>query len=542
MAKKADYGRGHPNFVEYMTRIVNDPNYKGMPDVFLDDEGIQWEAPSNRTGGKFKDTHHKRRHWWELKAKERGISTSSSMWISRTAKTIHPTKLKPCKKCGRILDIRYKYPSGIFLKRLLKAGWIVSIAEIEPFSDISKIISDLTSKHGQPFLNGLLSLLEVKSIPLPTDCSSLGDWLKWIEETYVPGEPSTLSPGAMSNAPDRLDGFHSFNICCRSTADRGRSRQNLASYVTDRRVFEYWVDGDWVAADRMMGFVRSDPLIQSSTCLNGHSGPCSADHIGPLSLGFTHRPEFQLLCAACNSAKNNRMTRKEVVHLIEKEKSGDLVISWYAKELWDNCKGLVDSDETALRLSKLLRDNRHCAVFFLCEILKQGHLTFLSTLLGLNFADREPLFQDLKIINHKTNYEKLDFKPRTVKYALEQKARRLRIAFGALGTYFEKDSRNFYLIEKELLINLSVEISNLLKSTLSTTREIDKRLAKAIKKGEEAEVEFRKIAECLVKIEFESATFHQATQLMKSGMKRIGRELAKMWTHERYVRSNENVL
>ncbi|WP_250551869.1 hypothetical protein, partial [Escherichia coli] len=32
------------------------------------------------------------------------------------------------------------------------------------------------------------------------------------------------------------------------------------SYVTDRRVFEYWVDGDWVAADRLMGQVRTNNI------------------------------------------------------------------------------------------------------------------------------------------------------------------------------------------------------------------------------------------------------------------------------------------
>ncbi|HFL9475791.1 TPA: Alw26I/Eco31I/Esp3I family type II restriction endonuclease, partial [Escherichia coli] len=65
----------------------------------------------------------------------------------------------------------------------------------------------------------------------------------------------------MANPPDRFDGFHSFNRCCRSIADKGRTKENLKSYVTDRRVFEYWVDGDWVAADRLMGQVRTNNIF-----------------------------------------------------------------------------------------------------------------------------------------------------------------------------------------------------------------------------------------------------------------------------------------
>ena len=31
----------------------------------------------------------------------------------------------------------------------------------------------------------------------------------------------------MGNPPDRLDGFHSYNNCCRPTADKGRSDENM---------------------------------------------------------------------------------------------------------------------------------------------------------------------------------------------------------------------------------------------------------------------------------------------------------------------------
>ena len=51
-----DYGsRGQtwaPEFVTYMKYIVTHPAYADMPDAVKEDGKIQWEAPSNRSGGK----------------------------------------------------------------------------------------------------------------------------------------------------------------------------------------------------------------------------------------------------------------------------------------------------------------------------------------------------------------------------------------------------------------------------------------------------------------------------------------------------------
>src|SRR5690606_11799863 len=49
-----------------------------------------------------------------------------------------------------------------------------------------------------------------------------------LRNKVVPSEPrGRLSPGAMSNAPDRLDGFHTYNLCCRQSQDTGRIAANL---------------------------------------------------------------------------------------------------------------------------------------------------------------------------------------------------------------------------------------------------------------------------------------------------------------------------
>ena len=92
---QADYGSKGEHwakpFVKYMKSIVTHPIYEGMPDAVKDDGKIQWEAPSNRSGGKYQFTHQKRRDWWTNKAISIGVDPNSDKWISKTAKSIHPT-------------------------------------------------------------------------------------------------------------------------------------------------------------------------------------------------------------------------------------------------------------------------------------------------------------------------------------------------------------------------------------------------------------------------------------------------------------------
>ena len=285
------YGsKGHSwsaEFVTYMKEIVTHPNYAGMPDAVGEDGKIQWEAPSNRSAGKYQYTHQKRLDWWRSKARSIGVDVSAGRWISRTAKLIHPTGTKPCKRCGSTLRIGYAYPGKILLNRFLEVfGEPLEIIEHE---EIENLIERASAVDNEVLFSSLGYLLKAKNHLIPEfgDMDEIKDWLL---ATYIPSEPSTLSPGAMSNAPDRLDGFHSFNRCCRGSADPGRLAKNLKTYVTDRRVFEFWSEGDWIAADRLMGLVRTE--LSTEECADGGDGPPTADHIGPLSLGFCHRPEF----------------------------------------------------------------------------------------------------------------------------------------------------------------------------------------------------------------------------------------------------------
>jgi Alw26I/Eco31I/Esp3I family type II restriction endonuclease len=537
-SQKPKYGgRGrpwHPRFIEYMEFIANHKNYGGMPDAFVDHERIQWEAPSNRGSGRFQHTHGRRLDWWRQKATEIGVTPNSNRWISKTAKAIHPTKTKPCKICGTILSIRYVYPGTILLKRLRALPFIQPSYPLNRLEPLATLIKRLVRDHGGQVYDCLPTLLSISPQVTRRLGNNLPVWLKYLDKYYIPSEPRLLSPGAMSNAPDRFDGFHSDNLCCRSTADRGRSKANLATYVTDRRVFEYWSSGDWVAADQLMGIIRSK--FTKVGCFNVHPGPCAADHIGPLSLGFCHRAEFQLLCRACNGAKNNRMSFRDVQLLLAAEARGEQVISWHSEAIWNEMKLRIANNHMALRLSKLLRDNRHTFMNILERILRHGDLAFLLSLLELHCADYDVQFEQLEVKNHVTTYRSMFRVLRKSKYALEQKARRCRVAFEALRLYFDKTSRNWLVVQ-------TPEIESEVQKALAILSKVDRefvewnsRLTRVLLTEKQiVEEDLRKAIE-----EFPKPYprhFHEAKFHLETAMNLVGKYLVSQWDADRYVRN-----
>jgi len=533
MAKET---KKHPKaFIEYMKFIVMHDNFKDMPDAYCNSGDVQWATPSNRSSGKFKDSHRKREIWWQKKAMQLGIEVDEgNAWKNRTAKVNHPTKMKPCVICGKIMDLRYSYANKNLIRRIQNLSYFDKSFTIEYPEHILSLIKRLFEMYGNRIFEDLPALLKTSSIETPLLEPNLETWLDWIGKKYIPAEPSMLSPGAMSNVPDRFDGFHNYNICCRSKADKGRSKENLQSYNTDRRAFEYWVDGDWVAADTLMGLIRNKKF-QEEPCLNGHRGPCTADHIGPISLGFSHRPEFQFLCRECNSAKNNRMFLSDVVHLRNAEYIGDTVASWYCKALWDLRKDYVVDEETAHRLGKLLRDNRHTMMTMLNLIVSRGHFTFLSTLLGLSYADYDVYFDNLRIEAHITRFDRLLKKRRVTKYATEQKARRVRVAFQALSDYTDKGKRNALVISSDAVmrkIDNAFEILDQVPPTLYGNSE----LAFLLSKGNPSEEKLRLAVKLIPGPTDEPKNYIDAKLQIKDAVAIIAKKFSDMWTDDRYIR------
>jgi Alw26I/Eco31I/Esp3I family type II restriction endonuclease len=430
----------HPEFVEYMYRIVEDPAYAGMP-CTTDDEGkIDWSIPSNRKpGSKNWNGNALRREWWRKKALTEGTASDAN-WLSATAKKIHPLRRKPCQTCGRWMSLAYVYPSLPLLDFLNALLPDHAQLERDDFLDIYEVAEHLAVELGFETARSALAK-KFGELGSARDVNELKDILR---REVVPREPRGLSPGAMSNAPDRLDGFHSYNLCCRSRHDTGRSSTNLRSYGVDRRAFEQWCEGDWTAANYLMTQVGVGACM---TC--GREAQLTADHIGPISLGFAHSPYFAAVCVSCNSGKNNRMKLADVERLLELERevAGDEpVVSWQARALWERCKSSVRSDEDALLLSRLMRANQHVYLLTLAEIAGPwGMPDCLLQFLQPERAEYRVEFDDLdpETLRH-GGYRRV---PRQPTYARSQGARMVRIAFEALKVYASKERRNVRRID-----------------------------------------------------------------------------------------------
>ncbi|MBE6874171.1 MAG: Alw26I/Eco31I/Esp3I family type II restriction endonuclease [Ruminococcus albus] len=542
-AKKMNY-EANEAFLQYEEEIVNHPTYAGMPDLRHDNGTIQWETPSNRNSGAFQFSHDKRYQWWVEKAAEIGISTSEAKWISKVAKTIHPTKLHPCKICGRVMDTRYCYLSSNFMKRVQKLPFYDNSVEMDELTHILDFVTSLVDTYGDIAYEALPKLLkckQVKDIPsLPHDISL---WTSWIEQSYIPKEPSMLSPGAMANPPDRLDGFHTFNRCCRPTADKGRSKENLASYSTDRRAFENWSDGNWITANKLMGYINSNPAMKKELCANEgdggqHPRPCSADHIGPISLGFCHRPEFQLLCKPCNSAKNNRFYYSDVQHLIEVEKSGETIATWYADSIWQKCKGKVTDKETALRLYRIMRDNRNIAMMLLADFIDRDEFLFLFTLLNLEYADYDyDIIPGTTRINHQIVTVDFSQKASTLRYVNIQKTRKIRVAFSSLSEYAKKENRNGYTYTNAEIEALKKQAFTILSNINSNMKKLNAALIVALSDEDRVDAEIEAFLSTVDYAALKNTQeFIHVKKILKQIMELVAQELSSNWNNPRYSR------
>ena len=429
----------------------------------------------------------------------------------------------------------------------MKLPYVTDELEVDYCTNILDLVVEFESLYGEERLNDLGRCLKCKAVPGIPFFDSTEDFIEWLNDFYIPSEPSLLSPGAMSNAPDRLDGFHTYNRCCRSTADKGRSKSNLASYSTDRRAFEYWVDGNWVEANMAMGLFRSDAEVQQIPCMNDdgqmyHPLPCAADHIGPISLGFSHRPVFQPLCTPCNSAKNNRMYYSDVQKLIAAEQDEEDIASWYCAPVWNRLKNLVETPDDAVKLSRVLRDNRHNAMMLLERLMLDGHLVFLTTFLNLLYANYEYDISDWWMDDKSTVYVNFSVRPSTLEYTRIKKARRIRVAFQALSTYAQKENRNGLLVEFAGANALYTEIERAASAFESPHyyQDLNEALAEELSEDFSDAETLKNIADGLPCSDvFEGDRQYQAAKhAIDAYMDGVGKRLASMWDDPRYTRTD----
>lgn len=396
-------------FLNYTEFIVSHPNYKGLYFERGSDGNVKWVITGKSVNGK------KRREWWDNQCNIYRVKIEAGCY-AKIALKIHPTKLHTCQICGRELSIEYVYPN----KRTLKLIEKNFEKNIKPFDkDIFDIIDALVKTTDD--IEKMKSVFKIDTT-LKLSKENLKIHIrKNIVDTYSKG---SLSPGVMSNSPDRFDGYHSDGACCRHKSDKGRHKSNLQRYGQDRRVYENWADGNWKMADRLMSEFRKSGV--------------SADHIGPISLGFCHRPKFNPLSKEENSAKNNRMSLEDVNELLQDEKT-EQIVSWHSQSIWDELKNKVKTDKDAIKLSDLMRKNIHHVLIIFSMIDDKGYKPFLES-----FLNPQHSFFDYKFegFDPKTGrYEKVTSKELTGKNQKNNTERYYRVAFDKLKEYKEIDNR-----------------------------------------------------------------------------------------------------
>ena len=450
----------HPDFIDYMNFIAKHPNYSGLPIKQKNDGSLAWIATAKSDIGKARIA------WCERKAIELGFPIEAGVY-ARVMREIHPTKWKVCQTCGRKMSIYYHYPSANCIKAIKKQFGI----EYNETDHISDIWDDLLN-NGNTNSSIADFFVYYAGLTGVDKTSSKESIIDALEKICRNEGKSILSPGAMSNFPDRYDGFHTYNRCCRATQDKGRSKENLKSYTQDRRAYEYWSDGNIHAANQFMG----------SQFFAG----VSADHVGPISLGFVHDPRYlQPMSGSDNSSKRDRLQRVDIENIINIEKRTKVYpMSWFSKEIWEyirkNYTLYPEKIPTVYR--DALKQNMSNFMYVLWYILENaecGKNFLINTLLVPNYH----YFESSYTFNAQGDIVSCDNRHYTERNAHEME-RYTRIAIESVYDFNSKDNRNvrndLITAEKEMLKQLCFSIEHCLTNAQSELNQLMSHIQKRI--------------------------------------------------------------
>lgn len=418
-----DEKQWHQRFLKYMEEIVKNPNYRGLPIKKKPDGTYAWIATAKSEIGR------QRIDWCIDKAQELGFVAGHETYPGMYADVmleIHPTKWKVCQICGKEMSLYYHYPNANFLKKLNKKF-------NTDFSDCDHIgdIWDELINNGVRKIDIAAFLIAEGDLDLNARTSEKDEIIEALEYACRKGDKKCLGPGAMSNFPDRYDGFHTYNRCCRATQDKGRSKENLKSYTKDRRAYEYWSDGNIHAANQFMG----------SSFFDG----TSADHIGPISLGFVHDPRYlQPMPGGDNSSKRDRLQIVDIENIIETEKrTGIYPMSWQSKLIWEFIRKnyIFNPEKVPTVYRDALKQNMANFMFILLTILEAcpniGEEFLVSAFLEPNYK----YFKYSYTFNAKGEIVAKAGRHYTDRNQYETNRYR-RIAIEAVYDYNEKDNRH----------------------------------------------------------------------------------------------------
>lgn len=423
MAKKSEQP-WHENFIEYMDFIVHDPNYDGLTYTINAEGRPSWFST--------KKTKRGQQHiqWCLQKADELHLEyspTDTSGLYARVMRYIHPTKNKVCQICGETMCVEYRYPTKNTLKALSKA-FKIDFTQTDHIDEIWDTL--ISNGHSQEelilfFLKRSKALKEyIGKITTKEDLVNL------LASQSMSKTSQVLSPGAMSDFPDRYDGFHTYNLCCRAYFDKGRFKENMRSYIQDRRAYEYWSDGNIHAANRFMG----------SQFFSG----TTADHVGPISLGFVHDPRYlQPMEGGDNSSKRNHLRLEDIESIITiYEKTGVYPMSWFSALIWEHIKeNYIEHQElidTTYR--NALLENMVCFMYVLNYVMTHCAENG-KTILSKCFLEKH--FEEFSYDYYfKSDGTILETIPRHLtERAAKELARYKEIAFDAVRDFNDKDNR-----------------------------------------------------------------------------------------------------
>ncbi len=451
------------NFNDYVEMMVSHKNYQGLYYDRNNEGHVNWVTTGKSEKGK------KRQSWWDKKCKEYNIPIQNGCY-AKVARLIHPTGKHVCQCCGKEQSIFYEYPSKNTAKKLNE----ILGTNISPNSDKERVkytIKEIIEKKCDSMIKAR-KLANFFGVPTP---SSTEELISLIYKHLVESESKFFSPGVMSNSPDRFDGFHSYGLCCRSSKDTGRYPNNMHTYTQDRRAYEDWSDGNYNLANRLMGEFRKQPPMQCPMC--GNIAKMTADHIGPISLGFCHSTHFTPMCSSCNSSKNNRFTKKDVDELVALENKGEQVVSWHSKYIWNQLKSTISSDAEAQKASSIMAKCRQNILIILAIIHKKNGREFLMRYLHPEYSMVDYRFENFDLCH--LDRMVVQEKPMDSKNKRKNKERYIRIAFDSLDEFLSKKNRkNYFLInESSQELNPIIEAINsnnfdkadkLLKSLIKT--------------------------------------------------------------------------
>ena len=420
----------HQNFIDYMNSIINHPNYQGLSIKKKADGSYAWIATAKSQIGK------ERKLWAEKKATELGIPIEAGVY-AKVMFAIHPTKEKVCQICGKTMSLYYLYPNKNLIKKLQKEFKYTP----DIYLDLYQICDELLAQNVSEYQIKSLLFSQFKLSTSETSLS-LREIISIAEEKCRNGNMKVLGPGAMSNFPDRYDGFHTYNKCCRGLEDTGRHAENMKTYSKDRRAYEYWSDGNIHAANKFM----------NSSFFKG----TSADHLGPISLGFVHDPLYlRPLSQGENSAKRDRLLKEDIDSIIQIELETHVSpISWFSEIIWKYIKENYQQNPYKIEDYRLiLKQNMNNFMEILWYISNYKEISGKEFLVHFLLAPKFDYFQYEYTFDHLGRIQSK--KLRNITDATRKEFDRfIRVAFDAVEDYHSKDNRNTKdtLIEEDYLV------------------------------------------------------------------------------------------